>query len=74
MGLLPEEVRTQLVEFAAIVLEQQKESMFAMDFSAMIYTKQVTAFDERLVEAICNSNATKLLMLALGNNTSWWKS
>ena len=74
MGFLPEAVRTQLVEFAAIVLEQQKSFMHCMDFSANICTKELTAFDERLVEAICNSNETKLSQLALGCNTSWWKN
>ena len=33
---LPEEVRTQLVQFAAVVIEQQKSLMISMDFSATV--------------------------------------
>ena len=58
MDELPTEVRCQLVDFAADVIEEHLSQMTAIDFSRLNYNKQVTSSDTRLAEALSNSGWT----------------
>ena len=67
-------MRTQLVQFAVIVLEQHELPMKMMNFYGIIDDQEMTVDDERLVEAICSSNEKQLEMLGLGGNYLWWEN
>ena len=73
MDGLPTEVRCQLVEFAADVIEEHQSQMTAIDFIGLIYDEEVTPSDTRLAEVLCNSGQTQLKTLNLGLNQSWFK-
>ena len=64
----PNEVRTQFLDFAADVLEQHESQMTAIDFSEIIFNREVTDSDQRLVEALTTSEETALKVLNLFMN------
>ena len=66
-------MRSQLVDFAADVIEEHQSQMTAIDFDLLIYDKEVTPSDTRLAEVLCNSGQTQLRTLKLGGNMSWWR-
>ena len=56
MRNLPEEVRSQIVQFASMVIEQNKSDMFQIIFDKLSDKSMVTASDERLALALSVSN------------------
>ena len=69
-----DEVRHQVADFAASVIEQHEKPMTSMDFNLFIMNKELSSSDERLVQAICDSKETHLKTLKLGSNCNWWKN
>ena len=65
---LPSEVRCQLVDFAADVIEEHQSQIIAINFIGLIYNEEVTPSDTRLAEAICNSGQTQLRTIDLNCN------
>ena len=56
MRKLPEEVRSQIVQFASMVIEQNKSNMSKILFVKLSDKSTVTASDERLALALSVSN------------------
>ena len=83
MCYLTAEVREQMLQFAAEVIEQHQSQIKAISLFGMIARThpdddeedeviEVTASDRRLIEALCNSGQTQLKTLAIGGNYLWW--
>ena len=73
MTSLPSEVRSQLVDFAADVIEQHQSKITHFNFKELIRGKEVASSDTRLADVLCNSGQTELETLNLEYNSSWFK-
>ena len=70
---LPTKVRSQLIDFAADVIEQHQSKMTDIDFQGLIYERELTPSDTRLADVLCNSGQTEIKSLNLGLNELWFK-